>query len=89
MTEWNNNVSFAIQCNICHALARLKKLYLAVYIIFKMFILYNRKFLLCMLHGHNKGEGTGVYIHHIRSLLHGGFEREKNGFILCFITFKW
>ena len=45
-------MNLAIQCNICHALAHLKKLYLAVYIIFKMFTLYNRKFLLCLLHGH-------------------------------------
>ena len=37
-------MTLAIKSNICHAMAHLKKLYLAV--------LYNRKFLLCMLHGH-------------------------------------
>ena len=52
-------MNLAIQCNICHALAHLKKLYLAVYIVFRMFTLYNRKFLLCMLHGHL---ATWIYI---------------------------
>ena len=56
-------MNLAILSNIRHALAHLKKLYLAVYIIIRMFTLYNRKFILCKLHGHlghSKGEATGA-----------------------------
>ena len=55
-------MNLAIQCIICHALAHLKKLYLAVYIIFEIFTLYKKVYFVYAAWplGHSKGESTGV-----------------------------